>query len=84
MQKEIKKPNWCPADDIFIIIWTAFYTLMGYASYLIYRDGEGLPGQAWLPLTLYALQLTLNWISPFIFFGAHNLKWVPNLCVLQC
>lgn len=74
--QKIKKPKWCPADDIFIIIVTITHTLMGYASYLIYRSGGGLSESVWLPLTLYTLQLVFNWIFPFIFYGARSLKWV--------
>lgn len=74
--QKIKKPKWCPSDDLFIILVTILYTLMGHASYLIYRDGGGLNGPAWLPLSLYVLQLKLHWIFPFIFYGARSLKWV--------
>jgi tryptophan-rich sensory protein len=50
---------------------------MGFASYLVWRDGgETLNGPAGLPLTLFAIQLVLNYAWSFIFFYYHNLEWV--------
>lgn len=67
-----EKPPLSPPGWLFPVVWTALYALMGWASYLVAQAsaGEKEKRQA---LTLYAVQLGLNFLWPLVFFRAQKL-----------
>lgn len=71
--KTINKPSWTPPNFLFGPVWTALYTAMGVASYLVWRQG-GWASQS-VPLTVYAVQLLLNFMWTPLFFKLHKLDW---------
>ena len=67
----LKKPSWNPPGWVFGPVWTALYTTMGVAAWLVWRRG-GFAAQRW-PLTLFLAQLALNAIWTPLFFGWHQM-----------
>jgi len=79
--QSIVKPSWNPPGWIFGPVWTTLYTFMGIASYLVWKSPAGtLRTQA---LVLYGIQLALNALWSFIFFGAESPKWAVVVIVLM-
>lgn len=65
--KALNKPDFAPPSWVFGVVWPVLYFLMALAAYIIWVQGKkGKPvGKA---LTLYIVQLLLNFAWPFIFF----------------
>ncbi|CAD7677804.1 unnamed protein product [Nyctereutes procyonoides] len=67
-----KKPPWCPPHKVLLAGWITIYFVMGYASYLVWKDlGGGFGRPLALPLGLYAVQLAVSWAVLIFFFAAH-------------
>lgn len=66
---KLQKPSWTPPNKVFPIAWTWFYAAMGVAAFVTSRSA-GAKGGA---LTLYGLQLALNFAWTPLFFKAHTL-----------
>jgi tryptophan-rich sensory protein len=66
----LKKPSWNPPDWIFGPVWSALYTMMAVAAWLVWKRG-GFAAQR-RPLTLFLVQLALNALWTPLFFGLHR------------
>ena len=64
------KPAWNPPNAIFAPVWTVLYGLMAVAAWLVWRRA-GFSG-AGAALGLFAVQLILNALWSYLFFGRHQ------------
>jgi uncharacterized protein YbjT (DUF2867 family)/tryptophan-rich sensory protein len=65
----LKKPAWNPPGWIFGPVWTALYTMMAVAAWLVWRRGGFVSQRG--PLTFFLVQLALNAGWTPLFFGLH-------------
>lgn len=64
--KALIKPPLSPPGFIFPIVWTILFVLMGISAYLIYMSDSPQKSKA---LTIYAIQLIVNFFWSIIFFN---------------
>ena len=60
-------PAWAPPASLFGPVWTALYAMMALAAFLVWRE-RGWRAAA-PALTLYLLQLGINALWSWLFFG---------------
>ncbi len=70
----ITKPTFNPPSWIFGPVWVSLYTLMGFASYLIWQRRRKQP-LANTALVIFFVHLLFNALWSIIFFGLHNPIW---------
>jgi translocator protein len=67
---QLAKPSWTPPNRLFAPVWIVLYATMAVAGWMVWREA-GLAG-ALLPLGLFTVQLALNGIWSWLFFGLHR------------
>ena len=77
---QLAKPGITPPAWVFGPVWTALYAMMAVAAWLVWKQ-RGFAGAS-LALTLFIVQLALNALWSWIFFGLHNpgLAWPKSSC----
>jgi tryptophan-rich sensory protein len=68
----ITKPIFNPPNWIFGPVWTMLYILMGYAGGRIWNKLETNEAAVKKAFLYFVIQLALNALWSFLFFGLHN------------
>ena len=66
----LRKPSWNPPNWIFGPVWTALYTAMAIAAWLVWKRG-GFASQR-VALSLFLAQLLFNALWSPVFFGLRH------------
>jgi len=67
---QLVRPEWAPPSWVFGPAWTVLYVLMGIAAWLVWRvEGYRAARGA---LALFLVQLALNALWSWLFFGWHR------------
>jgi translocator protein len=61
------KPSFNPPAWVFAPVWTILYLMMAVAAWLVWQRGNSRSA-----LTLFFIQLALNFAWSFLFFGAKS------------
>jgi tryptophan-rich sensory protein len=67
--QELATPPWTPPDLAFPIVWAALYVLMAAAAWQAWRSAPHAAAGAMIP---FLIQLALNGLWPYTFFGLKN------------
>lgn len=70
---QLVRPDWAPPASLFGPVWTVLYALMGIAAWLAWRE-RGFRN-ARFALGLFLVQLALNALWSWLFFGWHLGAW---------
>ncbi len=62
-------PPLAPPPAVFPIVWAILYILMGVSSYLIWQTDDR---RRYTALTVYGVQLLMNFIWPLLFFALRD------------
>ena len=69
---EIVKPPLSPPPFLFPVVWSVLYILMGICSAEVYLKGKDGVTYTTTALSLYAINLVMNFLWSIFFFG---LRW---------
>ena len=67
---QLVRPEWAPTAGVFGPVWSVLYALMGVAAWLIWRVGGYRPARP--ALSLFLVQLAVNALWSWLFFGWHQ------------
>ena len=67
----LQKPWFNPPPSVFAPVWTSLYVLIAIAAWLVWRRREKTV-KFYTTVSLYAIQLLLNFLWSLVFFGMHQ------------
>lgn len=70
---EIKKPRFNPPNWVFAPVWTMLFIMMGIAAGMVWNKLESKKELVKKGLLFFTIQLLLNALWSYLFFGLNNI-----------
>jgi tryptophan-rich sensory protein len=70
---DLVKPFFNPPNWLFAPVWTILYLLIALSGWMVWKEREGKERAVDLALTVYGIQLVLNAVWSYLFFGSRLL-----------
>lgn len=67
----LRKPGWTPPNRAFPIVWSILYLMIAVSGWLVWRNAGWVAG----PFALFGLQMVLNFLWSWLFFGLRKPLW---------
>ena len=71
--RQLNRPAIAPPDYLFGPVWTMLYFGMAVAAWIVWKSDR--LRETWPSLMLFFIQLSLNAIWSWLFFGLHLIGW---------
>ncbi len=73
----LNKPSFAPPNWVFAPAWLILYALMGVAAYFVWEERKKKMSAKYVKqsLNLFSLQLALNFLWSFLFFGMRSARY---------
>ena len=68
----LRKPGWTPPNWAFPVVWSILFCAIAVSGWLVW---EAAGPAAWPALALHGVQLGVNALWSFLFFGRRRLDW---------
>ena len=65
--QQLSRPEWAPPSWLFAPVWSILYLMIGIAAWLVWKERGWEKGRT--PLLLFIVQLALNALWTWLFFG---------------
>jgi translocator protein len=66
---QLTRPGWAPPPGVFGPVWSVLYAMMGIAAWRVWRAKSRYSAR--VPLTFFVVQLAVNALWSWLFFGWH-------------
>jgi tryptophan-rich sensory protein len=71
----LQRPELAPPSWVFGPVWTVLFALIGIALWLVWRQVDSSPREAWIAISVFVVHFVFNLGWSAVFFGLQAVGW---------